>query len=265
MIDIELQNKLRAEYNPDGSLLRRQQMRMLEILLHIDKICKENNIPYWLSSGTLLGAVRHEGFIPWDDDVDIEMMREDYLRFEKIFKETDDYVLQTHKNDPFYMMPYAKVRDKHTSMVELGGSGSEYKYRGVFVDIFVIEHTHEIMNFATYAPIWLLSKWTCGKVLNGFARWVFMFCKKIIFATISLLRVILKLVPGKKLRHTYGTWCYNEGERYNEELFPLNIMEFEGYELPIPHNANAYLERLYGDYMRLPEVKEIHTAKVEFF
>lgn len=89
MIDIELQKKLRAEYNPDGSLLRRQQMRMLEILLHIDKICKENNIPYWLSSGTLLGAVRHEGFIPWDDDVDIEMMREDYLRFEK----TKDYMV----------------------------------------------------------------------------------------------------------------------------------------------------------------------------
>ena len=264
MIDIDLQKKLRAEYNPDGSLLRRQQMRMLEILLHIDKICKENNIPYWLSSGTLLGAVRHEGFIPWDDDVDIEMMREDYLRFEKIFKETDDYVLQTHKNDPFYMMPYAKVRDKHTVLTE-SYNGEEYKYKGVFVDIFVIEHTHKIMNFATYVPIWLLSKCACGKVLSGFARWMFMFCKKIVFASISLLRVMFNLVPGKKLRHTYGTWCYNEGERYSEELFPLDTAKFEEYELPIPLDTDAYLKRLYGDYMRLPEVKEIHTVDVEFF
>ena len=71
MIDQEIQAKLREKFNPDGSMLRKQQLRMLEILLYIDKVCKENNINYWLSSGTLLGAVRHGGFIPWDDDLDI--------------------------------------------------------------------------------------------------------------------------------------------------------------------------------------------------
>ena len=71
---------LRQRFNPDGSLLRRQQLRMLEILVEIDKICQHHQIPYWLSSGTLIGAVRHNGFIPWDDDLDIEMMRSDYLR-----------------------------------------------------------------------------------------------------------------------------------------------------------------------------------------
>lgn len=67
--------ELRQRYNPDGSLLRRQQMRMLHILVEVDKICQRHNIRYWLSSGTLIGAVRHGGFIPWDDDLDIEMMR----------------------------------------------------------------------------------------------------------------------------------------------------------------------------------------------
>ena len=95
-----LNEELRERYNPEGSILRKQQLRMLDILLHIDKICNEHNIPYWLSSGTLLGAVRHGGFIPWDDDVDIEMLREDYLRFEKIFKEDDDYVLTTTSQTP---------------------------------------------------------------------------------------------------------------------------------------------------------------------
>ena len=72
--------ELRKRFNPEGSLLRRQQMRMLEILLEVDKICQKHQIPYWLSSGTLIGAMRHDGFIPWDDDLDIEMMRDDYLR-----------------------------------------------------------------------------------------------------------------------------------------------------------------------------------------
>ena len=67
------------KFNPEGSLLRRQQMRMLDILLEVDKICKRHDIKYWLSSGTLIGALRHNGFIPWDDDLDIEMMRSDYL------------------------------------------------------------------------------------------------------------------------------------------------------------------------------------------
>ena len=70
MILPELQEQLRTEYNPDGSILRRQQMKMLDILLRVDKFCKEHDIKYWLSSGTLLGAVRHGGFIPWDDDDD---------------------------------------------------------------------------------------------------------------------------------------------------------------------------------------------------
>ena len=74
MIDKKLQQDLRERFSPEGSMLRKQQLRMLEILLYIDKVCKEHGIRYWLSSGTLLGAVRHGGFIPWDDDLDVEMM-----------------------------------------------------------------------------------------------------------------------------------------------------------------------------------------------
>ena len=104
MIDAETQQELRYRFNPDGSPLRFQQLRMLDILCYIDAICKENNIKYWLSSGTLIGAVRHGGFIPWDDDLDIEMLREDYLKFEKVFRENDDFALQTYKNDKYYII-----------------------------------------------------------------------------------------------------------------------------------------------------------------
>ena len=66
---------LRVKYNPDGSILRQHQLKMLDILIVIDGICKKHGIKYWISDGTLLGAVRHGGFIPWDDDLDIQMMR----------------------------------------------------------------------------------------------------------------------------------------------------------------------------------------------
>ena len=83
-MDNNLKQELRERFNPDGSLLRRQQLRMLELLEAVDLVCKKYDIPYWLSSGTLIGAVRHQGFIPWDDDLDIEMLREDYLRLMKV-------------------------------------------------------------------------------------------------------------------------------------------------------------------------------------
>ena len=92
MIDKAIQEQLRERFNPDGSPLREFQMRLLDILVFIDDVCRRHGINYWLSSGTCLGAIRHGGFIPWDDDIDIEMLDTDYKRFIK--------VMQTEHNDP---------------------------------------------------------------------------------------------------------------------------------------------------------------------
>ncbi|MDR3287625.1 MAG: LicD family protein, partial [Prevotellaceae bacterium] len=73
-----------SKYNGEGTTLRKAQLRMLDILIEVDRICRKHNIQYWLDFGTLLGAVRHNGFIPWDDDVDISVMRKDRKRLKKM-------------------------------------------------------------------------------------------------------------------------------------------------------------------------------------
>lgn len=78
MIDPKLQAELRAKFNPDGSKLRNYQLYLLQMLKDFDTICNELGVKYWLSSGTLIGAARHGGFIPWDDDIDVEMTKDDY-------------------------------------------------------------------------------------------------------------------------------------------------------------------------------------------
>ena len=139
--------ELRKRFNPEGSLLRRQQMRMLEILVEIDKICKKHDIRYWLSSGTLIGAMRHNGFIPWDDDLDIEMMRPDYLRLMEVLpSELPDWLaLQNDETDPNYFFYYAKVRDRRSKMLEQNNYDRLWQEQGIYIDIFPLEQH----------PIWL--------------------------------------------------------------------------------------------------------------
>ena len=120
MIDKKIQENLRMRFNPDNSVLRKHQLRMLDMLIYFDNFCRKHNLKYWLSSGTLIGAVRHQGFIPWDDDVDVEMLREDYLKMLELLKETDRFILQTKDNDEYYAVPYGKLRDKYSYIDEYG-------------------------------------------------------------------------------------------------------------------------------------------------
>ena len=138
---------LRQRFNPDGSLLRRQQLRMLDILREVDRICRKHHISYWLSSGTLIGALRHDGFIPWDDDLDIEMMRSDYLRLMSVLpSELPDWLaLQNDETDPGYFYFYAKLRDRRSRMLEQNAYDRHWKEQGIYIDIFPMERH----------PIWL--------------------------------------------------------------------------------------------------------------
>ena len=138
MINSIEQKKLRARFNPDGSLLRKHQLRMLEMLKYIDSVCKKHNIKYWLCSGTLIGAVRHGGFIPWDDDIDIAMPREDYERFfvEYPLHSSGKFKLLSYR-DKSSIYPFFKVVDPRTVVFE---KYVNPRYQtGVWVDIFPLD------------------------------------------------------------------------------------------------------------------------------
>lgn len=264
------QDELRARFNPDGSLLRRQQLRMLDILLEVDKICKKHDIRYWLSSGTLIGAMRHDGFIPWDDDLDIEMLRSDYVRLMKVLpSELPDWLaLQNDETDPNYFYFYAKVRDRRSRMLEQNGYDRLWLEQGIYIDIFPMERH----------PIWLhqLTEKTVGHMYKIWrtstddeksikaVRRIFNFNNRVLF---PCLRAVLSHMSFGSAVITSGMGIPFHNPRFLDEIFPLATHTFEGLQLPVPGHADAHLRHIFGDYMQLPDLNKLapHVGKLEFY
>ena len=120
--------------------LRKLQLTQLEILKVFDRICKEKDLQYSLYAGTLLGAVRHKGFIPWDDDIDVCMSREHYDRFLQIWDEVhpDGYILQNKEIEPAFTQSFSKIRKDHTTFLQDQKEAGKY-HTGIFLDVFPID------------------------------------------------------------------------------------------------------------------------------
>ncbi|MBP7984733.1 MAG: LicD family protein [Bacteroidaceae bacterium] len=256
---------LKSRFNPEGSLLRRQQNRMTELLIEIDRICKKHSIQYWLSSGTLLGAVRHKGFIPWDDDMDIEMLRPDYERLMKVLPEElpETMALQSHNTDKNYFFFYAKVRDRRSLMEESNHYDRVFKEKGIFVDIFPFEKqplwVHRISELAQ-GHVYKIMNRKEGNELVAMrkVRFITSMNEKIIF---PILGLFCKL---SNARETYGLGIPYHDPRHLEDILPLTTTEFEGRLFPVPKDCDKVLTLKYGDYMCLPDVSNIslHVGKL---
>lgn len=267
---------LRQKYNPDGSNLRKAQLCMLGILVEIDKICRAHNIPYWLDSGTLIGAVRHGGFIPWDDDMDICVLRKDYPRLRKALLSDlpPQYQLSDAHCDPYSFGNIGRVKDTHSYCNF--PLFNKQKSQGLWVDIL-------IQTPAT--PKWYkgMVEKLYGRVFReihnisesrGLPYWRCVVNKTIayILAPLAFLLAWIgdiwgKCRGGNELMHIWGE--YPNSRRYMTDIFPLKEMVFEGKSFLVPYDTDAYLRKIYGNYMAIPDEahRQIHmdTDSLRFF
>lgn len=246
--------------------LRTLQLNLLEMLIEIDRICRKYGIKYSLDGGTLLGAVRHGGFIPWDDDIDVIMRREEYRKFYKACRKDLDksrFFLQEYRTDPHYRWGYEKLRRRGTEFVRLGQEHLK-SAGGIFVDIFVVDNVPDgpllrrLHLFACYvirkllyaelgmknADSLFLRKWY-GLLYrlvprNAVFRWRNRIARRCNQRRTELVRHMT--YPYVRSRYGMPGECFDE----------MTDMQFEGYTFRAFRKYDKYLTALYGDYMKLP-------------
>lgn len=246
----------------------------LGILRHIDSFCKDHGIRYFLSCGSLLGAVRHHGFIPWDDDVDIVMPREDYDRFEQLYGSIDNscFTLHTFNRDHSFPYPFIKVDDSRTVFKE----EIRIKYNiGVHIDVFPADTIpdDEKERKRMFSRIRRLIKMMTVKRLpikkrRGLKKNTTLLIGQILLLPISTKWIIKRIIENscrynnQQMQYIGNcVWGVGIKDTIHKECYSSAIMtEFEGERFPIPIGWEEYLTSVYGDYMQLPpeEERKVH-------
>ena len=251
-------------YNPEGSALRRDQKEMVKVLQVFAEICKEHDIKWWLCSGTLLGAARHGGFIPWDDDIDVSMMKKDYKKLLKILKNIDadsEYFYQCIQTDPDHINLFGKFLKKGERVPSTDLRAKNFRYGGLGFDIFCIEKSSEFaahMGKFFYLNMQNPTKYIKNKTIRHF------FIRLVQLINFGLLLPLTKLVgliynPENDYHYELGSGFYDQ-PFHVEDIFPLTTIEFEGISFPAPGNTEAYLTRMYGDWRKLPSDEDIRKS-----
>ena len=253
------------------------QKKQLDILKAFISVCEKHHLQYFLVGGTALGAIRHKGFIPWDDDIDVGMLREDYDKFVELqdeFKGTP-YFIQTFKTDPCYIYNFGKLRDSSTTFIE-----AQYKYHrinhGVWIDIFPIDgFSKEIKPRETFKKkirhLWYhvylaylpalrrkvrKETWFKDILLNIVAGLFYVF--DIAHYRNKRIEKKVKKIPVKEAAMVGNYFGFNmKREAMDSNLYKEFIkVPFEDTEAYVLKDYDTYLRNLYGDYMTPPPVNK---------
>lgn len=259
----------------DQETLRKIQMVQLEMLIEVDRICKKCDIHYNIIAGTLLGAIRHGGYIPWDDDADVAMLRPEYEKFRKICKTELDrsrFYFQDHRNTKGYRWGYGKIRRKNTLFLREYQEHMPYK-QGIFIDVFPLDNVPDnyivrsIQNFECFCVRKML--WSrVGKVAEK------TFWKRQVYR-------LLDKIPENKIFKYYHGMIYRANRKQTRMvrilMFPTPNNEygyyrcwyensqdtvFEGSVFQGIKDYDSYLSFKFGEYMELPpaEMRKVHPV-----
>lgn len=251
---------------------RKMQLVELDMIIELDRVCRKHNINYVLVGGSLLGAVRHKGYIPWDDDADIAMLREDYNKFKENIHELNPEIcyFQDHETDPEYRWGYGKLRRTNTKYIRVGQEHLKCQ-TGIFIDIFPMD------DIPKHIPFQMLQDFHCfclrkilwsevGKVTEkGFMKYWYKLLScippKLVYSQLrwytkksknnstNKVRTLLFPAAGKLYRKSALPDRYGMPKKWFLDRIKF---EFENYYFYGTKDYDSILKHFYGEYMKLP-------------
>ena len=248
----------------ERATLQEHQKALYFLLCEFDRVCKKLNIPYMLFAGTLLGAVRHQGFIPWDDDLDVLMHRKDY---ERLLQEaptvfhTETFYLQGEFG-PHWPMFFSKLRLNSTTCLEKYHPKDHEIHQGVYMDIFPCDNAYNSKLGRKFQ--FACSKVVIAKSLDAEGYYTKSKKKKIFMFLCRLLprKPFHRIVRGPKKTGQYVHRFLGGASKFSRSVFPASVLEekiklsFGAGKFSAPAQYDTILSTLYGDYMTLPPVEE---------
>jgi lipopolysaccharide cholinephosphotransferase len=257
MQEVELEVDFSCSYGKEK--LREQQAIMWDMYCEVSKIFDKKSIRYFITNGSLLGAIRHGGFIPWDDDLDICILKEDYDIAIKLLQDQlpSKYIIHNKQNDPKFQVEWNKVRYINSEIwLPRYPSHSDLLYRGISIDVFRVWVEKQTQFETKYYKIIKSSKascvWRFNEIFSGhkislysLLAFCYHFVRFLFFDIISCFfrkREVYVKDPESYLPPMEKEW-----------VFPLSTALFNGKPCPIPNNYNAILTRFYGDWKKYPD------------